>query len=581
MVQHIENKKWRVAEAMPEEAKAVLPELSPILVQLLWNRGVKTQAEVDIFLGPDWSRDTHDSFLFKQMNEAVARVFLALEKGEVITIHGDYDADGVCGTAIIYSTLRDLCRALNFDLEKITTYIPHREREGYGVFPATAEHLRQHDKTDLLITVDCGISNIEAIARGRQLGFETIICDHHVVPATLPEAIILHPQIPGETYPNKFLSGAGVAFKFASALIIEGQKRGAGLPVGHEKWLLDLAAIATVTDIVPLLGENRVLETYGLLVLKKTRRLGLQKLFQAAAVKPEQIDTWTIGFQLGPRLNAAGRMDHAEPAFRLLVSEDEQEAGTLAAQLHAANILRQKRGDEIYQEALTMIGEPGEQKLLVAAAAGWAAGLVGLAAGKLCEKYARPVVIVARDGDRFVGSGRSVPVFDIMKAINAAAPFLDHFGGHPQACGFSTTGEERFKQAVAAMSAVAEDELKIEDLTAEIFIDAIIPLKMVNWELEAALARLAPFGEGNQLPIFASRGLQLVSFEIIGQEGKHLRLLVRDPTDGVVKKMVAFGFASLAPTLSIGGVLDAAYTISVHEWNGSKELQLKVVDLKV
>lgn len=575
----MENKRWRVAEAMPEEARLAFPELSPVLAQLLWNRGVKTQGEVDVFLGPDWTRDTHDPFLFRQMNEAVARTFSALEKGKVITIHGDYDADGVCATAIVYSTLRAICLALKFDFENVTTYIPHREREGYGVFPATAEHLRQHDKTDLLITVDCGISNADAIARGRELGFETIICDHHAVPEVLPKAIILHPQVPGEPYPNKVLCGAGVAFKFASALIIEAQKRGADFPAGYEKWLLDLVAIATVTDVMPLTGENRVLETYGLLVLKKTRRLGLQKLFHAAVVKPELIDSWTIGFQLGPRLNAAGRMDHADPAFRLLVSEDEQEAGTLATQLHAANVLRQKRSDEIYQEALAQIGEPGEQKFLAAAAEGWSAGLVGLSAGKLCEKYSRPVIIVARDGDKFTGSGRSIPAFDIMKALNAAAPLLDRFGGHPQACGFSTTGEERYKQAVAAMSTVAEAELKVEDLVSEIFIDAVIPLSTVNWELETGVTRLAPFGEGNRQPIFGSVGLQLVSYETIGQEGKHLRIVARDPADGTIKKLVAFGFGSIAPTLLIGGIIDAAYTIGVNEWNGNRELQLRVVDL--
>jgi single-stranded-DNA-specific exonuclease len=575
------NKKWKFGETPPAELTLQLTELSLTMIQLLWNRGIKSRSEVDIFLEPDWSRDTHDPFLFKQMSEAVVRTFAALERGEVITIHGDYDADGVCGTAIVYSTLREICRALKFDVEKITTYIPHREREGYGLFPATSEHLRRHDKTDLLITVDCGISNTEAIALGRKLGFETIICDHHTVPENLPEAIIIHPQVWCEAYPNKFLCGAGVAFKFASALIIEARKRGVNFSVGHEKWLLDLVAIATVTDIMPLVGENRVLETYGLLVLKKTRRLGLKKLFQAAGVKPEKIDSWTIGFQLGPRLNAAGRMDHADPAFRLLISEDEQEAGTLAAELHAANVLRQKRGEEIFQESLEQIGEPGEQKFLSAAAAGWSAGLVGLSAGKLCEKYCRPVVIVARDGDKFTGSGRSIPAFDIMKALNAAAPFLDRFGGHPQACGFSTTGEERYKQAIAAMTAAAEAELKSEDLIPEVFIDAVIGLSIVNWELEKEISRLAPFGEGNRQPIFGSRGLQIVGFETMGLEGKHLRLTVCDPADGTIKKLVGFGFGKIAPELRIGGVVDVAFEVGVNEWNGNRELQLRVVDLRL
>jgi len=577
----MENKKWRIAEVMPEVAKSAFPELSPILAQLLWNRGVKTQAETDIFLGPDWSRDAHDPFLFNQMEDAVERTFLALEVGEVITIHGDYDADGVCSTAIIYSTLRDIVRALNFETDKLTTYIPHREREGYGLFVATAEHLREHDKTDLLITVDCGISNADAVARGLGLGFDTIICDHHAVTENLPEAIILHPQVVGENYPYKTLCGAGVTFKFASALISEAKKRGASFPDGYEKWLLDLVAIATVTDVMPLIGENRVLETYGLLVLKKTRRLGLLKLLAAAGVKPETIDSWTIGFQIGPRLNAAGRMDHADPAFRLLVSEDEQEAMALAAELHAANLARQKRSDEIYKEALVLIGEPEKQKILIAAAEGWSAGLVGLAAGKICNDFSRPVIIVARDGEKFTASGRSIPAFDITKAVQSAAPHLDRFGGHPQACGFSVIGEEKFKQAIEVITAAAEAELKDEDLVSELFIDAQINLKNVDWELEAAVSKLAPFGEGNRSPIFCSRGLQLVSYETMGQESKHLRMTVRDSADGAIKKMVAFGWGKIAPELKIGGSIDAAYTIGVNEWNGNRELQLRVEDLKL
>ncbi|MFH1089132.1 MAG: single-stranded-DNA-specific exonuclease RecJ [Candidatus Uhrbacteria bacterium] len=575
----MKTKKWRIAPTMSDEFKKSFPELSPVLSQLLWNRGQKTQAEVDVFLGPDWSRDTFDPFLFNQMEEAVERTFLALEVGEVITIHGDYDADGVCGTAVVYSTLRDIARALKFETDKLTTYIPHREREGYGLFVATAEHLREHDKTDLLITVDCGISNADAVERGLELGFDTIICDHHTVPENLPGAIILHAQVEEEEYPFKTLCGTGVAFKFASALIIEARKRGATFPDGYEKWLLDLVAIATVTDVMPLVGENRVLETFGLLVLKKTRRLGLLKLLAAAGVKPEAIDSWTIGFQIGPRLNAAGRMDHADPAFRLLVSEDEQEASDLAAQLHNANMARQKRSGEIYQEALVKIGEPGDQKILIAAGEGWPAGLVGLAAGKISGDFSRPVIIVSQDGEKYTGSGRSIPAFNIMDALNAAAPHLERFGGHPQACGFSTTGQEKFEKAIEAMRAVAEAQLKTEDLVQEFFIDAEIPLKATDWELEKNITKLAPFGEGNREPIFASRGLQLVSYETMGAEGKHLKLTVRDLSDGTIKKMVAFGWGEIAKGLKIGGMLDVAYTLSAREWNGNRELQLKVEDL--
>lgn len=574
----MEKRKWQIAEKFPEILKNDFPELSSIFLQLLWNRGIKTQSEMDIFLGPDWSRDTHDPFLFNQMSAAINRIFLALEKSEVITIHGDYDADGVCGTAIVFSTLRDICRKMNFDSTKLTTYIPHREREGYGVFPATIEHLREHDKTNLLITVDCGISNADAITRARELGMEAIICDHHTVPEKIPQAIILHPLVTGEIYPNKFLCGTGVAFKLASALIVEARKRGAGFPLGYEKWLLDLVAIATVTDVMPLIGENRVLENYGLLVLRKTRRFGLLRLLNVAGVQPEKLDTWNIGFQIGPRLNAAGRMDHADPAFRLLVSEDEQEAGVLATQLHAANTMRQKKSEEIFNEAIEQVGESSGQKFLTAVG-NWPAGLIGLAAGKIAEKFFRPTVVVARDGEKFTGSGRSIPAFDITKALAAAAPYLDRYGGHPQACGFSIIGKENLDKALAAMRSEVEKYLADKDLISEFFIDAEISLKEINWELQTIVEKMSPFGEGNRQPVFATKGLQIVGFETMGLEGKHLRLTVREPSSGVTKKIVAFGWGKIAPELKIGAMVDVAYTIGVNEWNGNRELQLRLEDL--
>jgi len=376
------------------------------------------------------------------------------------------------------------------------------------------------------------------------------------------------------------LCGAGVGFKFASALLFEAKQRGANFPDGYEKWLLDLVAIATVTDIMPLTGENRVLENCGLLVLNKTRRFGLQKLFSIAGVQADKVDTWNIGFQIGPRLNAAGRMDHADPAFRLLISEDEQEAETLAAQLHTANTLRQKRSEEIFNEALLQIGEPGKQKILIAVGE-WPAGLVGLAAGKMVEKFSRPVIIVAKDGEKFTGSGRSIPAFDITKALQAAAPHLDRFGGHPQACGFSTTGEEKLNLAIKAMTTAAEKELKNNDLISEFFVDVEVSLSQIDWELEKAASSLAPFGEGNRQPIFASRGLQLVGFETMGLLGKHLRLTVCDPNSGVTKKMVAFGWGKIISELQIGGLMDVAYTIGINEWKGNRELQLKVEDLQL
>ncbi len=536
---------------------------------------------MDIFLGPDWSRDTYAPELFRNMKQAVRRVFEALEKKEVITIHGDYDADGTCGTAVLMTTLRELCRALHFDERKITSYIPHREKEGYGVYIETIEHLHAHEQTNLMITVDCGISNKPAIDRGQELGIDTLVCDHHAMPAELPtSAILIHPLVPGETFPNKQLCGTGVAFKLASALIHEARARGAAFPEGHEKWLLDLVAIATVTDVMPLTGENRVLEKYGLLVLNKTRRKGIQKLLDVAGSTLGQLDTVSIGFQIGPRLNAAGRMTHASEALDLLIEEDELRATTLAMRLHEINIERQKASQRMYEQAKAQIGEAVGESLIVAYQDGWGAGLVGLVAGKLQNDYHRPVFVVGKDGEKFVGSGRSIEGFDVTKALHHASEYLDRFGGHPQACGFSVTGEERFHKAIAMMKAYAAEQLKPEDLEPRLKIDAEILLDDIGWELFDAMQAFHPFGTGNPIPLFVSRGVRVSSFSPVGKEGGHLKLRLQSQTGKLVEG-IGFGFGAWATTLTLGQLIDVVYEIQVNEWNGNRQLQVRIVDIQI
>ncbi len=574
------GKRWVIADTAPEEARANFPELSPVVLQLLWNRGMRDQESIDVFLGPDWARDTFSPSLFREMPRAVARVFDALARGEVITVHGDYDADGVCGSVVLLSTLREICRVLGYDEKRLNVYLPHREKEGYGVSVSTIEHLSSQEGTTLVITVDCGISNGQAIARGKELGIDTIVCDHHTMPAELPkDAILLHPLVPGEGYPNKHLCGTGVAFKLASALVDEARKRGAPFADGYEKWLLDLVAIATVTDVMPLTGENRALEQYGLLVLNKTRRVGIQKLCQIAGVIPGKIETWTIGFQLGPRLNAAGRMDHASGAFNLLMCEDEVEAERLAHALNQSNVARQKASDQMYQEAKAQVGEVGDRKVLIVWSEGWPAGLVGLVAGKLVGDFGLPTYVVGRDGEKFVGSGRSIPGFDVTKALHAAATHLDKFGGHPQACGFSTNGEERFAQFRAALEVFAQDALRDVSLAPLVNVDVEIGFADIGWDLFEAITRMQPFGEANREPVFAARNLRLVSFETMGADGKHLKFMAQF-SDGKTKRFVAFGFGKLVQTLEIGAMIDVAFQLSVNEWNGNRELQCRVVDLQ-
>jgi len=570
---------WIVAESVSEEVKQQFPDIHPVILQSLWNRGLRTQQEMDVYLTPKWNRDTHEPALFSRMKEAVARVFEVFEAGEIITIHGDYDADGVSGSALLITTLRELCRLLGHDEKKITYYIPHREKEGYGVSVSTVEQLHSERNTKLLITVDCGISNKPALDRGHELGMDAIVCDHHTMPTELPtHAILIHPLVPGETFPNKHLCGTGVAFKLASALYDEARRRGALVPDGAEKWLLDLVAIATVTDVMPLMGENRVLETFGLVVLNKTRRVGLRKLIEVAGGVFGKLDTTSIGFQIGPRLNSAGRMKHAQEALELLIEENELKAIELAQRLQETNQERQKLSQKIFLDARAQALQQERKKLLVVVG-DWPAGLVGLVAGKLVNEFCVPTYVIGKSGDLSVGSGRTVGTFDVTKGLHFASVHLEKFGGHPQACGFSIRGEENLQNAIAALYAFAEVNVDILQLVPQLTIDRYVTLEELDWALFEALEQCRPFGQGNQESLFCVRDLTLVSFSSVGSEGKHLRLTVRSH-QGKIMGAIAFGFGERVSSLSLSGKIDLVFHLRVNEWNGNRTLQLFVIDVQ-
>lgn len=573
------TKRWVVAKPITKEIFDQFPEIDPVVLQLLWNRDIKTQEDIDIFLGPDWSRDTYGPELFLRMKEGVFRVFEALKKKQVITIHGDYDADGVCGTTALFTTLRDICREFGYDEQTVNVYIPHREKEGYGLSIPTVDRLYEKEKTSLIITVDCGISNKDAIDHATELGIDVIVCDHHSVPEHLPKkAILIHPLVAGETFPNKHLCGTGVAFKFATGLIQEAQCCGAGFPEGHEKWLLDLVAIATVTDIVPLVGENRVLEKFGLRVLNKTRRVGLKKLIEISGAKLGELDTVSVGFQIGPRINAAGRMNHATEALKLMIEEDELKATEFAMQLNSTNTQRQNASEKMHLEAKIQVGELGERKMLFVVGEDWSPGLVGLVAGKLQNEYYVPVFVVGKEGNVYIGSGRSVEGFDVTLALQAASEHLDKYGGHPQACGFSALGKEQLDKAMEAMQAFAEGQLTDDMLQPSIHIDANITLEDVTWDLESALEQFRPFGCGNRQPLFVSEKLKIISYSMVGKDYSHLKLRLQSP-GGTIMGAIAFRFGSMADKLALGDLVDVVYEITLNEWNGNRELQLRIVDL--
>ena len=558
--------------------------LHPIACRLLANRGVAGPEAMARFFEPSWERDIHDPFLFTQMPAAVSRIFRSLEAGENITVHGDYDADGVAGSAVLILALREIESRINEREErgaasKIDSYIPHRDKEGYGLHAETVKQLHERG-TGLLITVDCGVASVEEIAQAKGLGMDTVVVDHHQFGEQLPDAVVIHPRIPGETYPFKDLAAVGVAWKVVCALLQEARQRGLDMAEGYEKWLLDLVAIATVTDMVPLLEENRTLETYGLKVLNKTRRPGLQALIKNAGHQGGKLDAASIAFGLGPRINAAGRMDHASLALKLLLAESLEDAERLALQLEEQNRERQKAMARMMEEAELQFAAAAESSLLAFWSEAWPPALVGLVAGKFLDRTGKPTIAIGRHGDRWVGSGRSTSPFDITAALRRAGEgLLSHVGGHTQACGFSFSQDIQVDAFVGRLLAEAAVSLQGAELAPTVAIDAELGLEDINWNLVETLARFEPFGEGNRRPIFMARGLEIAACDLVGQSQNHLRCLLRDGA-GHSFRLIGFGFGRRAAEFGIGSSLDAAFGVDVNEWNGRRDIQCKLVDVR-
>lgn len=568
---------WRIAPPAPAEFRAQFPELHPVAVQLLWNRGVTDPAAIESFLSPDYERDLHDPFLFRDMRAACERVWRALASGEKIVIHGDYDADGVTGSALLMTTFRAAAEKMGADASNLSSYIPHREKEGYGVRNATVEKLAAEGAT-LMVTVDCGIGCAAEIALAKSLGMDAIVVDHHQVPERIPECLIIHPWVPGETYPYRSLAAVGVSFKFACGFVRFAAEQGAAFEPGFEKWLLDLVSIATVTDVVSLIGENRTLELYGLKVLNKTRRIGLRKLIEVAGLEPGKMDTTSVGFYIGPRINAASRMQHASLAFETLMAETAEQAAELAERLNQSNKDRQKYTEEIMVVARLEAAKKKGEAVQIIAGEGWSPGIVGLVAGKIMNDYGVPVFVFGKDGDKYVGSGRSIPGCNVVEGMQRAGKYLARFGGHPQACGLTIFGDDNYRGFCEIMSDFARETLAGQTLEPAISIDAELAMSQVTWDLVETLGRFEPHGEGNPKPKFVMRGLLLASVDPVGKTGKHARFGVRGDTPRE-KKLIGFNLFDRAKAFVPGSRIDAVVEVGVNEWNGSKQIQLKALDV--
>ena len=617
-------KKWRVNKKFPEEFKKRFPEYSEIVCQLLYERGIKTQSGIDEFFNPDYEQDLRDPFLMKDMDKAVKRIFKALDKKEKITVYGDYDVDGVTSSVLIISALEEIKRYKNISEEvPINVYLPDREKEGYGLNRKALEEIAENG-TKLIITVDCGISDYEIVEEAKKLKMDVIITDHHSVPEKIPRAAaVVNPKQKDCSYPFKELAGVGVAFKLAQALYQKNRRGGSRPAPASEKWLLDLVALGTVADCVDLIGENRTLVKYGLLVLEKTRRTGLNALIENSVSggksnsplergkgcvnkmnfanislthpqpppKRRIIDTYTIGYILAPRLNAAGRMDHASAAYRLLIAEDKKEAEILAAKLEASNRERQKVTDKIIGQIEERINKKYSSenlpKIILESDPEWKIGVVGLVAGKLVSRFSRPVIILKRREKVSAGSGRSVSRFNLINAISACQDLLDEFGGHSQAAGLKIDNKnlEKFYRKIKK---IADGQLSEEDLIPEILISQEISPQDIDWNLYDQINKFQPFGVGNKKPVFLARDLEIAGAKGVGANGsekynKHLRLDLKFSRGGKIKyfKAICFNQGKMIEKIKIGDSVNLVFSLEVNEWNGNRELQLNVADLKL
>ncbi len=557
---------WRVCPPAPEEELGGLASLPRLAAQVFYNRGMHEATTVEEFLHPDYRR-LADPFLMKGMAEATARIAQAIAQGEAIIVFGDFDADGVTSATLLVQALETM-GAL------VQAYIPHRIDEGYGLNEEAVERLAA-EGTRLLITVDCGISNAREVARAAELGMDVIVTDHHHVPEALPPALaILNPRQPGCDYPFKRLAGVGIAFTLVRGLA----KSGVGRNNLRGRDLLDLVALGTVTDVAPLVGENRILVAHGLEAIRQSERPGLRALMSAAGIRPDRVGSGTIGFMLGPRLNAAGRLSHAKTALHLLQAKTMAEATPLAAELDALNKERQELTEVTLQRARQLVlALPEERRVVVLADATFPAGVVGLVANKVLEEFYRPTLLLELGEGESRGSARSIPAFHITEALAECADLLLRYGGHRVAAGFSLRNEQ-----IAALderlNSLAAAQLDEEALHPALVADAEATLGELTWDLVHVLERMAPFGVENPQPVLFCRGIKVRQVRPVGADGSHMKLILSDGQ--TTKEAIAFRQGHRIADCRVGSAIDILCTVGTNSWNGMDQLEVQVKEFR-
>ncbi|MDD3562079.1 MAG: single-stranded-DNA-specific exonuclease RecJ [Candidatus Cloacimonetes bacterium] len=569
------DKKWLTPPGLnAEESEAIkslcadlkAPEL---IAELLYRRGMRTAKQIEEFFNPSLE-NLFDPYLFEDMQLAVDRTLLAIEKGELIIIYGDYDVDGTTSTALLYLGLKRIGANIGF-------YIPHRMIDGYGLSLSSLEQIKK-DGCSLIISVDCGVNALDEIRAIRDLGMDIIITDHHNPKAELPPALAtINPKLLNCSYPFPHLAGVGVAYKLLMAIY---QKLGIDSSENVLKYM-DLVAVGTIADIVPLVGENRIFASIGLQHLIEKKNLGLNALIQLCGLNQKTLDTTDIVFGLAPRINAAGRMGSAEMAVNLLISTDEVQSAELAEMIERDNSLRQQEDQKTFYEACEIIEKKyknmAETPCIVISSDNWHQGIIGIVASKLVEKYYRPVVMISFKDGFGSGSGRSVADFDLFSALQHTEHNLHSFGGHKYAVGLTIYEEyiDRFENELARYVA---DHLKLDQIQPPLVIDHELELYDINEYLLDAIELFAPFGPENLRPTFMSREVTVANYPYnVGRN--HLKLKV--VKNGVSLDLIGYNLGDYLTLLKKNSVINIAYTLEYNRFGNKASIQGKLKDLQI
>ena len=558
------NKKWQIYDINEKTINEIVEKykINRLLATILSNRNINTEEDIKLFLHPTRA-DFHDPFLITDMEKAVERIIEAINKKENITIYGDYDVDGITSITVLKSFFRD--RGI-----EVKTYIPNRLDEGYGLNNNAIEQIKNQG-CDLMITVDCGISAIKEIDYANSLGLETIITDHHEAGTEIPKAFaVIDNKRKDSKYPFRELAGVGVVFKLIQALSIK-------LNLKEEEYLkyLDIVCIGTISDIVPLIDENRVITKLGLMLVRQTKNIGLQSILNASGYG--KIDSSTISFGVAPRINACGRMGKAEEALKLFLSKNINEVVNLTKELNEYNRIRQEKEKEIYENALEQIEKEhlDKKNTIIVKGENWHHGVIGIVSSKITEKYFKPSILLSFEDDGMgQGSGRSIPGFDLHEALMNCMDSIEKFGGHAMAIGISVK-KENFENFKKEFEEIAQ-KMHVNEIIPIINIDAKINLSDVTKEMVESLSQLEPFGEGNKMPVFVFKNLKIDSIRALS-EGKHLKLTLKD--DNTIASAIGFNLGYMSEEYKIGDKIDVVGVLEINSFNGVESLQINIKDI--